>query len=83
MTQPTTDLDLTISNGNELAKSMSTLTIMKLLSLLLRSRTYTAKISNYRPSSGNGYIGLAVRKLISKLLKFYSAILFESQNAFN
>jgi len=55
MTQPTTDLDLTIkhSNGNELAKSMSfnNYEIVEFTAPI--TGTYTAKISNYRPSSGN------------------------------
>jgi hypothetical protein len=65
MTQPTTDLDLTIKhpNGSEVAKSMSFDNNYEIVEFTAPiTGTYTAKISNYRPSSGNEYIGLAVSK---------------------
>lgn len=65
MTQPTTDLDLTIRrpNGSAVAKSESFDNNYEIVEFTAPvTGTYTANISNYRPSSGNEYIGLAVSK---------------------
>jgi hypothetical protein len=65
MTQPTTDLDLTIQhpNGIAVARSESFDNNYEIVEFIAPvTGTYTANISNYRPSSGNEYIGLAVSK---------------------
>ena len=63
MTEPTTDLDLTVqdSNGKVITTSASfdnTYEIVEFTAPV--TGTYRATISNYRPSLGNEYIGLAV-----------------------
>lgn len=63
MTQPTTDLDLTIKhpNGREVAVSESFDNNYEIGEFTAPvTGTYTATISNHRPSSGTEYIGFAV-----------------------
>lgn len=65
MTQPTTDLDLTIKDpkGTVTATSSSFDNSYEIVEFSAPvTGTYTATISNHRPSSGNEYIGLAVSK---------------------
>jgi len=63
MTEPTTDLDLTIKapNGGIVTSSASYDNSYEIVEFTAAvSGTYTANISNFRPSSGTEYIGLAI-----------------------
>jgi hypothetical protein len=63
MTEPTTDLDLAIKdpNGGTVTSSTSYDNSYEIVEFTAAvSGTYTANISNFRPSSGTEYIGLAI-----------------------